>query len=79
MNLSIIHIHISTVKIPAVKSMQTLVIDLIDAGWSQKEIAAASGLSPNSVSRIYQDKTRHPDWRGQKRLIELHDRVIGDK
>lgn len=61
------------------KTMQTLVIELLDATWSQKEIAEATGLSPNTVSRIYRNETRHPDWRGQKRLVELHSRVVGDR
>lgn len=70
---------ICAVRIAVMKSLQQMVVELMDRGWSQTEIALDVKASPSFISRIYRGETKRPDWQKQKRLVQLHERVLGSE
>lgn len=54
---------------------QTMVVELLDGGWTQKALAKKLGESQSSISRLYRGETLHPDYRLLRRLIALYNKT----
>ncbi len=62
------------------RTLQQMIIDLLDKGWTQTQIAKEMGYaSPSAVSRIYRKQSVTIDWRKRDKLIDLHRRAGGAK
>lgn len=61
----------------ATMSIQTLIQELIAAGWTQSEIADRVGVGQAAISKLATEKRHDMRYQNAKRLEALHAEVCG--
>ena len=54
---------------------QDLINELLEAGWTQKELAEAAGCGQPNIARLLKDPACEPRYNVGAELVALHDEL----